>query len=175
MQPGVRRAVIACHCGLDPQSSVFAFVIPAQAGIQGVQGACDATLSGHERVDLVSRATVINQATFVLLGTIVLWSGEFGRLPVSQNGKGRDHNRNAFSLLLAGGGFRAGHVHGATDEVGYRAAEGRVSVADLHATLLHQLGLDHQRLTYLHHGRPETPTDAVVSKARVVRELLAGG
>jgi len=109
----------------------------------------------------------------LLENTIVLWSGEFGRLPVSQNGKGRDHNRNAFSLLLAGGGFKAGHVHGATDEVGYRAAVDRVSVPDLHATLLHQLGLDHERLTYLHHGRPETPTDAVVSKARVVKELLA--
>jgi len=110
----------------------------------------------------------------LLESTIVLWSGEFGRLPVSQNGKGRDHNRNAFSLLLAGGGFKAGHVHGATDPVGYRAAEGRVSVPDLHATLLHQLGVDHERLTYIHHGRPETPTDAVVSKARVVKELLAG-
>ena len=74
---------------------------------------------------------------------IVLWTGEFGRLPVSQNGNGRDHNRNAFSLLLAGGGFKAGHVHGATDEVGYKAVEERVSVPDLHATLLHQLGMDH--------------------------------
>jgi hypothetical protein len=108
----------------------------------------------------------------LLESTVVLWSGEFGRLPVSQNGSGRDHNRNAFSLLLAGGGFRGGHVHGTTDEVGYRAAEGRVSVPDLHATLLHQLGLDHERLTYIHHGRPETPTDAVVSKARVVKEIL---
>lgn len=108
----------------------------------------------------------------LLESTVVLWSGEFGRLPVSQNGKGRDHNRNAFSLLLAGGGFKAGHIHGATDEVGYRAALDRVSVADLHATLLHQLGLDHEKLTFLHHGRPETPTDAVVSKARVVRGVL---
>ena len=73
----------------------------------------------------------------------MIWSGEFGRLPVSQNGSGRDHNRNAFSLLLAGGGFRTGHVHGATDDVGYRAVEDRVSVNDLHATILHQLGLRH--------------------------------
>ena len=105
--------------------------------------------------------------------TIVLWSGEFGRLPVSQNGTGRDHNRNAFSLLLSGGGFKAGHVYGATDEVGYRAVEGQVSVNDLHATLLHQLGLDHNSLTYTHHGRPETLTDAVVTKARVVKEIIA--
>jgi uncharacterized protein (DUF1501 family) len=105
--------------------------------------------------------------------TIVLWSGEFGRLPVSQNGSGRDHNRNAFSLLVAGGGFKAGHVHGATDEVGYRAAEGRVSVQSLHATLLNQLGLDHTRLTYRHHGSDETLTDSRVTQARVARELLA--
>jgi uncharacterized protein (DUF1501 family) len=113
------------------------------------------------------------KARGLLESTIVLWTGEFGRLPVSQNGSGRDHNRNAFSLLLAGGGFKAGHVHGATDEVGYKAAVDRVSVPDLHATLLHQLGLDHNRLTFTHHGRPETPTDAVVTDARVVGELLA--
>lgn len=104
--------------------------------------------------------------------TIVLWTGEFGRLPVSQNGSGRDHNRNAFSLILAGGGFRRGFVHGTTDEVGYRAADGRVTVPDLHATILNQLGIDHQQLTFRHHGRDETPTDASVSQARVIRELL---
>jgi hypothetical protein len=104
--------------------------------------------------------------------TIVLWTGEFGRLPVSQNGKGRDHNRNAFSLIVAGGGFRAGHIHGATDDVGYRAVEDRVSVADLHATILHQLGLNHDALTFKHHGRPETLTDSPVTNARVVHELL---
>jgi hypothetical protein len=105
--------------------------------------------------------------------TIVLWSGEFGRLPVSQNGSGRDHNRNAFSLLLAGGGFKAGYVHGATDEVGYKAAVDRVSVPDLHATILNQLGLDHQLLTYQHSGRDESLTDASVTGAHVVQELLA--
>src|SRR5262245_46934928 len=105
--------------------------------------------------------------------TIVLWTGEFGRLPVSQNGTGRDHNRNAFSLLLAGGGFQAGHVHGATDEVGYKSVENRVSVQDLHATLLHQLGLDHTKLAYRHHGSDETLTDARVTNARVVKDLLA--
>lgn len=109
----------------------------------------------------------------LLESTIVVWSGEFGRLPVSQNGSGRDHNRNAFSLLLAGGGFKSGHVYGATDEVGYRSVEGRMSVNDLHATLLNQLGLDHTRLTFTHHGRPETPTDAVVTDARVVNEIVA--
>lgn len=109
----------------------------------------------------------------LLNDTIVLWTGEFGRLPVSQNGKGRDHNRNAFTAILAGGGFRPGHIHGATDEVGYRSVENRVSVNDLHATLLHALGLEHNQLTFRHHGRPETLTDSVVTNAHVVRELFA--
>ena len=78
----------------------------------------------------------------------MLWTGEFGRLPISQRGHGRDHNRNAFSLVLAGGGFKAGHVHGRTDDLGYAAVEGRVSCPDLLATILHQLGLDHDRLKY---------------------------
>jgi hypothetical protein len=108
----------------------------------------------------------------LLESTVVLWTGEFGRLPVSQNGKGRDHNRNAFSLFLAGGGVKAGHVHGATDDFGYRAAVDRVSVPDLHATILHQMGLDHHKLSYPYRGRDETLTDAPVSKARVVAGLL---
>jgi len=104
--------------------------------------------------------------------TVVIWSGEFGRLPVSQNGTGRDHNRNAFTLLAAGGGFRRGCAYGETDEVGYKAAVNPVSVADLHATILHLLGLDHETLTFEHSGRDETLTDAPVTAARVVRDVL---
>lgn len=104
--------------------------------------------------------------------TVVLWAGEFGRLPISQNGNGRDHNRHAFSLLVAGGGFKAGYVHGATDDFGYKAVENRVSCPDLLATILHQLGLDHDRLTYQHHGRQETLTDSPVTGAAVVAGLL---
>ncbi|MCH2201028.1 MAG: DUF1501 domain-containing protein, partial [Fuerstiella sp.] len=125
------------------------------------------------QVDRPSAALISDLRSRGLLDeTIVMWSGEFGRLPISQNKTGRDHNRHAFSLLLAGGGFRSGCVHGATDELGYRAVEQRVSCPDLHATLLHQLGLDHDALTYLHNGREETLTDSVVSEARVVTELL---
>ena len=105
--------------------------------------------------------------------TIVIWSGEFGRLPVSQNGTGRDHNRNAFSLLISGGGIKKGLVYGETDEVGYKAAVDTVSVADLHATVLHQLGLDHASLNFEHAGRDETLTDPSLTDARVVDELLA--
>ena len=131
---------------------------------ESICGQTDLPFAGLIR-DLKSRG--------LLERTIVIWSGEFGRLPVSQNGSGRDHNRNAFSLFLAGGGFKSGHVHGATDDVGYRSVEARVSVPDLHATLLHQLGLDHERLTYRHHGSDESLTDARVTRARVVEELLA--
>src|SRR6185436_13031667 len=104
----------------------------------------------------------------LLDSTIVLWTGEFGRLPVSQGPDGRDHNRHAFSLWLAGGGFKSGYVHGATDEFSYKAVEKIVTVPDLHATLLHALGLEHTRLTYPHAGRPESLTDPAVSKAEPV-------
>lgn len=105
--------------------------------------------------------------------TIVLWTGEFGRLPVSQGTDGRDHNRRGFSLWIAGGGFKAGYIHGATDDWGYSAVKDVVSVHDLHATLLRALGIDHQRLTHPYEGRDASLTDADVTHASVVRELLA--
>src|SRR5438067_11487239 len=109
----------------------------------------------------------------LLDSTIVMWTGEFGRLPISQGADGRDHNRHAFSLWLAGGGFKKGYVHGATDDCGYQAVRDVVRVPDLHATLLHALGLDHERLTYPHAGRADSLTDASVTRAEVVRDLLA--
>jgi hypothetical protein len=124
--------------------------------------------------DQPSAALVLDLKRRGLLdSTIVLWTGEFGRLPVSQKTDGRDHNRHAFSLWLAGGGFKQGYVHGATDEFGYQAVRDVVTVPNLHATLLHALGLDHERLTYPHAGREDSLTDAVVSKAQVVPGLLA--
>jgi uncharacterized protein (DUF1501 family) len=126
------------------------------------------------RTDKPSAALVTDLKRRGLLdSTIVLWTGEFGRLPVSQDTDGRDHNRHAFSLWLAGGGFKAGHVHGSTDEFGYRAEQDVVTVHDLHATLFDALGLDHVGLTYPHEGRDDSLTDVVVSNARIVRELLA--
>jgi hypothetical protein len=109
----------------------------------------------------------------LLDSTIVMWTGEFGRLPVSQGPDGRDHNRHAFSLWLAGGGFKKGYTHGGTDEFGYKSVDKVVRVSDLHATLLHALGLDHEKLTYPHEGRDDTLTDVVVSRAQLQRELLA--
>ena len=109
----------------------------------------------------------------MLESTTVLWSGEFGRLPVSQGKDGRDHNRHAFSLWVAGGGFKAGYVHGATDEFGYRSVEKVVPVSNLHATLLHTMGLQHRGLTYPHEGREASLTDFEVTDARVEPALLA--
>ncbi len=104
--------------------------------------------------------------------TIVIWTGEFGRLPVSEGKDGRDHNRHAFSLWLAGGGFKAGYAHGATDDFGYKAVDKIVTVHDLHATLLHALGLDHRKLNFPHEGRMDSLTDAEVTKAKIVPDLL---
>ena len=107
--------------------------------------------------------------------TLVLWGGEFGRMPVAQvradYAAGRDHGPMGFSIWMAGGGIREGYTHGATDEIGYHAVQDRVSVHDLHATLLHQLGLDARRLTYRRHGLDERLTDQY--PARVVKEILA--
>jgi len=102
--------------------------------------------------------------------TLVIWGGEFGRMPMSEQGKGRDHNPWGYSVWLAGAGVKRGFAWGATDAVGLRAAENKVHVHDLHATLLHLLGLDHQLLTYFHNGRDERLTDVA---GRVVTEVLA--
>ncbi|WP_406696777.1 DUF1501 domain-containing protein [Singulisphaera sp. Ch08] len=133
------------------------------------------TLKGLcSRTDQPSAALVMDLKRRGLLdSTIVLWTGEFGRLPISQGADGRDHNRHAFSLWLAGGGFKQGYCHGATDEFGYKSVENIVTVHDLQATLLHSLGLDHRRLTYPHDGRDDSLTDAEVTKAEVVHSLLA--
>ncbi len=106
----------------------------------------------------------------LLDSTLVFWGGEFGRTPGAQNRDGRDHHPYGFSVWLAGGGIRGGQVYGATDDFGYRAVTDRCRTADLHATMLHLLGLDHARLTYHRHGRDERLTD--VYEARVIRRLL---
>jgi hypothetical protein len=103
--------------------------------------------------------------------TLVWWGGEFGRTPYAEkNGTGRDHNPGGFTVWLAGGGVKAGFAHGATDEFGHQAVEGRVHMHDLHATILHLLGLDHEKLTFRYAGRDFRLTDVSGS---VVREILA--
>jgi hypothetical protein len=107
----------------------------------------------------------------LLEDTIIWWGGEFGRTPYAENnGTGRDHNPSGFTVWLAGGCFKAGYAHGATDEFGHYAVENKVHMHDLHATLLHQLGLNHERLTFRHAGRDYRLTDVY---GEVVHDLFA--
>ncbi len=101
--------------------------------------------------------------------TAVVWGGEFGRTPVSESGDGRDHNPYGFTMFMAGGGFKGGICYGATDEFGFRAVENRVSIHDLHATLLHVMGIDHEKLTYRYAGRDFRLTDVY---GQVMHDLL---
>ena len=102
--------------------------------------------------------------------TIVIWGGEFGRTPMVQGGDdGRDHHNRSFTLWLAGGGFKPGHSHGETDDLGFNVVRDPVHVHDLHATLLHQLGFDHEKLTYRFQGRDFRLTDV---HGRVVNEVI---
>jgi hypothetical protein len=103
--------------------------------------------------------------------TLILWGGEFGRTPTSENGSGRDHNHYGFTTWMAGGGVRGGMTYGETDEFGFRAVQDRVHVHDLHATMLHLLGLDHEHLTYRYAGRDFRLTDVA---GRVIREVVQG-
>ena len=102
--------------------------------------------------------------------TLVLWGGEFGRTPVAQGTDGRDHNPQGFSMWLAGGGIRGGMTYGKTDDYGYYAVENKVHFHDLHATILHLLGLDHTRLTYRFAGRDFRLTDI---HGEIVHDIIA--
>lgn len=107
----------------------------------------------------------------LLEDTLVIWGGEFGRMPMSEKGVGRDHNPWGFTTVLFGAGVKHGHVHGATDEFGLRAAVDKVHIHDLHATILHTLGIDHDRLTFRLNGLDQKLTG--VDECRVVKEILA--
>ena len=104
--------------------------------------------------------------------TLVVWGGEFGRQPTAEyaSGTGRDHNSWGFTMWMAGGGVKPGHIHGATDPFGFKAVEDPVHVHDLHATMLHLLGFDHEKLTYRYAGRDFRLTDV---HGKVVTPLIA--
>jgi hypothetical protein len=102
--------------------------------------------------------------------TLVVWGGEFGRTPMSEKGDGRDHNPTGFTMWMAGGGVRGGRTIGATDDFGFHAVADRAHVHDLHATMLHALGLDHMQLTYSHNGRRENPT---INDGKVIHQVFA--
>ena len=106
----------------------------------------------------------------LLDSTLVVWGGEFDHMPMSEGSNGRDHNPHGFCMWLAGGGVKGGQVIGATDAVGLRAAEDKTHVHDIHATILHLLGFDHERLTFRHNGRDERLTDVA---GNVIRKALA--
>ena len=106
----------------------------------------------------------------LLQDTLVVWAGEFGRTPEDPTENGRGHNSKGFSIFLAGGGVKAGIAYGATDEYGYEAVENKVHIHDLHATMLHLLGLDHQELTFRHGGRDYRLTDV---HGRVVKDIVS--
>lgn len=135
---------------------------------QGLEYACGKT-------DKPSAALVRDLKERGLLDdTLVIWGGEFGRLPIAQDpgdNAGRDHGPSGFSIWMAGGGLKRGAAYGSTDEIGYRAAENRVSVHDFHATVLHLLGLNHRNLVFEREGRNERITDEF--PARVLNDLIA--
>jgi uncharacterized protein (DUF1501 family) len=141
----------------------------------------------HEKIEASHRknAADIDRPIAALLGdlkqrgmledTLVLWGGEFGRTPsvemAGTNSKlGRDHNHYGFTVWMAGGGIKGGTVYGSTDEFGFAAQDKPVSVHDLHATILHLMGLDHERLTYRYSGRDFRLTDV---EGEILRDILA--
>jgi hypothetical protein len=154
----------------------------AERGVRFVQATHSYKWDQHDnlRRDLANNAREVDRPIAGLLtdlkrrgllgDTLVLWGGEFGRTPTAQGRDGRDHNPQGFTVWLAGGGVRGGTAHGATDEYGYYAVEDRVHVHDLHATMLHLLGLDHTRLTYRHAGRDFRLTDV---HGEVVHDVIA--
>jgi hypothetical protein len=130
---------------------------------------------GHEKNAMVTDQAVTGllkdlKQRGMLEDTLVLWSGEFGRTPHSAGRDGRDHHPEGFSLWMAGGGVKGGSIYGATDEMGMHAVENVVTFHDLHATMLHLLGLDHTRLTYRFGGRDFRLTDV---HGRILKEILA--
>ena len=134
---------------------------------------------GNIKPEILKTARYVDQGTAALITdlkrrgmldeTLVIWGGEFGRTPMAQ-GSGRDHHMKGFSMFMAGGGIKGGITHGATDELGYNAAENIVPVHDLHATMLRCLGIDHTRLTFKYRGRDFRLTDV---HGNVVEEILA--
>ena len=155
-----------------PQATVyFSFNGKPQATVYFLTTRCEQT-----DLPIAGLMTDLKQRG-LLDSTLILWGGEFGRTPGAEQRagsargtEGRDHHPYGFSIWLAGGGIRGGQAYGATDEFGYRAIANRTQTADLHATILHLLGLDHEALTYSHNSRDERLTD--VYKAKVIRQLI---
>ena len=152
-----------------------------EAGVRFVE-LTNGTWDHHNglREGLQTQCSQIDQPIAALIGdlkqrdllkdTLIIWAGEFGRTPHGQGGDGRDHNHKGYTTWMAGGGVKGGFSYGATDDYGYEAVEGRMHIHDWHATILHLLGLDHEKLTYRHAGRDFRLTDV---HGRVAKEILA--
>ena len=148
---------------------------PNQFGMNGTWDQHDNLKKGHEK-----NALVTDQAVAALIKdlksrglfeqTLIVWAGEFGRTPDTANGNGRDHHPFCFTIWMAGGGIKGGVTYGETDELGDQVAKDPVTIHDLHATILHLLGLDHEKLTYNFGGREQSLTDV---HGHVVKEILA--
>jgi hypothetical protein len=155
-----------------------------ERGVRFVQVYCGAGSQWDAHADIEGNHTKMckraDQPTAALLAdlkrrgmldsTLVIWGGEFGRTPMTEGVSGRDHNPYGFSMAFAGGGIKGGTVFGTTDEFGLNAVEGKVHVHDLHATILHLMGLDHERLTFRHDGRDDRLTDV---HGHVIKEIVA--
>lgn len=154
----------------------------AEQGVRYIQVSTNYTWDHHKMVEKgsVAEAAKVDRPIAGLLAdlarrgllddTLVLWGAEFGRTPMAENGDGRNHHPKAFTMWMAGGGVRGGLTYGATDDFGYAPVENPVHMHDLHATLLHALGLDHERLTHRHAGRDFRLTDV---HGQVVHEVLS--
>ena len=154
----------------------------AQRGVRFIQ--CTHSYKWDQHTDLVNRhtsnAAEVDKPIAGLLAdlkahgmlddTLVIWAGEFGRTPVSQGGDGRDHNPYGYTIWMAGAGVKPGFVYGSTDEIGYHAEQNRMHIHDFHATVLHMLGMDHEKLTYNYSGRDFRLTDVA---GNVHHEILA--
>jgi uncharacterized protein (DUF1501 family) len=149
-------------------------LIAARRDLATFNAAATRVATGFSRRQTYADSTIAGLLTDLkqrglLDDTLVLWGGEFGRTPTAQGANGRDHNPEGFTMWMAGGGVKGGFRYGATDEYGYYAVEDKLHIHDLHATLLHLLGLDHERLTYRFAGRDFRLTDV---SGRVARAIL---
>jgi hypothetical protein len=154
----------------------------AEAGVRFIEITAPTQWDHHFQIkeNLAKSCLATDQPTAALLAdlkqrglledTLVIWAGEFGRTPYGQSGSGRDHNNKGYSLWMAGAGLKRGHAHGNTDDFGYEAVESPVHIHDWHATLLHLLGLDHERLTFNYGGRDFRLTDVY---GNVVKSIIA--
>ena len=148
--------------------------------VRGIRNVAPWDQHGDLKKQHAENAEIVDQPIAALLAdlkarglldtTLVIWAGEFGRTPFAQGGDGRDHNPQGFTIWMAGGGVRGGMTYGSTDEYGYKAVENIVTMHDLHATILHTLGIHHKKLTFEHGGRDYRLTDV---HGDVVQALLA--